>query len=247
MNEGKQLPVDDALFRQQFSLSRPEWRKDSRAFTFEYNQRGHQVYRVLEVSAATGVVRPLVEEQSTTFIDYSGKRYRYDLRDGKEMIWASERDGWNHLYLFDGVTGAVKSQITKGEWVVRNVVVVDEGKRTIVFAASGKTPGQDPYFVQYYRVNLDGTNLTALTTEDANHVATFSPNYQYFVDSYSRVDMPPVTVLRSAADGSVLMNLEKADIVGMAESGLANARRVHGQRARRQNRHLGYHRPPNEF
>ncbi|WP_020604977.1 S9 family peptidase [Spirosoma spitsbergense] len=219
VNEGKQLPVDDALFREQFSLSRMEWRKDSRAFTFEYNQRGHQVYRVLEVSAATGLVRPLVEEQSKTFIDYSGKRYRYDLRDGKEMIWASERDGWNHLYLYDTRTGAIKAQITKGYWVVRNVVVVDEGKRTVVFAASGKTPGQDPYFVHYYRVNFDGTNLTALTTEDANHVATFSPNYQYFVDSYSRVDMPPITVLRSATDGSVLMTLETADISEWQKAG----------------------------
>lgn len=210
--EGKQLPVDDALFTQQFSLSRLEWRKDSRAFTVEYNQRGHQVYRVLEVSATTGAVRPLVDEQSKTFIDYSGKRYRHDLADGNEMIWASERDGWNHLYLIDGGTGRVKKQLTKGEWVVRNVVKVDEASRTILFAASGKTPGQDPYFTQYYRVNLDGTGLVALTTEDANHTATFSPDFQTFVDTYSRVDMPPVTVLRSAADGSVLMTLEKADI-----------------------------------
>ncbi|MBO0949774.1 S9 family peptidase [Fibrella forsythiae] len=219
VDEGKQIPVDDALFNQQFSLSRLEWRKDSRAFTFEYNQRGHQVYRVLEVSAATGAVRPLVEERSNTFIDYSGKRYRFDLADGKEMVWASERDGWNHLYLIDGATGKVKKQLTKGEWVVRNVVTVDTASRTILFAASGKTPGQDPYFTQYYRVNLDGTNLTALTTEDANHVATFAPDFKTFVDSYSRVDMPPVTVLRSATDGSVLVNLEKADISEWQKAG----------------------------
>ncbi|WP_375443811.1 DPP IV N-terminal domain-containing protein [uncultured Fibrella sp.] len=219
VEEGKQIPVDDALFNQQYSLSRLEWRKDSRAFTFEYNQRGHQVYRVLEVSAATGAVRPLVEERSNTFIDYSGKRYRFDLADGKEMVWASERDGWNHLYLIDGITGKVKKQLTKGEWVVRNVVNVDTASRTILFAASGKTPGQDPYFTQYYRVSLDGTNLTALTTEDANHVATFAPDFNTFVDSYSRVDMPPVTVLRSATDGAVLLNLEKADISEWQKAG----------------------------
>ncbi len=212
LDENKQIPIDDALFNQQFSLSRLEWRKDSRAFTFEYNQRGHQVYRVLEVAATTGAIRPLVEEESKTFIDYSGKRYRSDLADGKEIVWASERDGWNHLYLIDGMTGKVKKQLTRGEWVVRNVVNVDTARRTVLFAASGKVPGQDPYFIQYYRVNLDGTGLVALTTEDANHTATFSPDFQTFVDSYSRVDMPPVTVLRSATDGSVLMNLEKADI-----------------------------------
>lgn len=219
LDEGRQIPVDDALFNQQFSLSRLEWRKDSRAFTFEYNQRGHQVYRVLEVNAVTGIVRPLVEEQSKTFIDYSGKRYRYDVADGKEMVWASERDGWNHLYLIDGATGKVKKQLTKGEWVIRNVVNVDTASRTVLFAASGKVPGQDPYFIQYYRVNLDGTGLVALTTEDANHTATFSPDFQTFIDSYSRVDMPPVTVLRSATDGSVLMNLEKADITDWQKAG----------------------------
>lgn len=221
------VPVDDALFNQQFSLNSLHWRDDSRAFTFEYNQRGHQVYRVLEVNAvpgtatgtAPGTVRPLIEEQNRTFIDYSGKRYRHDVADGKEIIWASERDGWNHLYLYDGLTGKVKKQIIKGDWLVREVVNVDEAKRTILFAASGKNADQDPYLIQYYRVNFDGTGLTALTTENANHVARFSSDFQYFVDTYSRVDLPPTTVLRSATDGSVLMELEKADIGNWQQAG----------------------------
>lgn len=219
VDEQKQLPVDDALFNHQYGLSRSEWRKDSRAFTFEYNQRGHQVYRVLEINAATGAVRALVEEQSKTFIDYSGKRYRYDAADGKEIIWASERDGWNHLYLYDGLTGKIKKQITKGEWVVRNVVNVDEEKRSITFAASGMNPQQDPYFVQYYRINFDGTGLTALTSENANHTGYFSTDKKYFVDTYSRVDLPQLTVLRSAVDGSVVMELEKADISEWQKAG----------------------------
>jgi len=212
LDRKKQIPVDTTLFSQQFSLDNLEWRADSRAFTFEYNQRGHQVYRVLEVDATTGAVRPLIEEQSPTFIDYSGKRFRHDVADGKEIIWASERDGWNHLYLIDGSTGKVKKQITKGEWLVREVVYVDNTKRDIVFAASGKVAGQDPYLIQYYRVNFDGSGLTALTTENANHVVRFSPHFQYFVDTYSRVDLPPVTVLRSKKDGAVLMELERADL-----------------------------------
>ncbi|GAA4460413.1 S9 family peptidase [Nibrella saemangeumensis] len=215
----KQLPVDNAMFSHQYSLSRPEWRKDSRALTFEYNQRGHQVYRVLEINSTTGTVRPLVEEVSKTFIDYSGKRYRYDVADGKEIIWASERDGWNHLYLYDGLTGKVKKQITKGEWVVRNVIKVDEDKRTILFAASGKNPDQDPYFLHYYRINFDGTGLTALTAENANHLVSFSPDYQTFIDTYSRIDMPSTTVLRSAVDGNMLMELEKADVTDLQKSG----------------------------
>lgn len=219
VEEKKHLPIDDALFAQQYSLSRVDWRKDSRAFTFEYNQRGHQVYRVLEVDATEGTTRPLIEEKSPTFIDYSGKRYRQDVAEGKEIIWASERDGWNHLYLYDGTTGKVKNQITQGTWVVRSVVQVDEKKRTILFAAGGVNPEQDPYFVQYYRINFDGTGLTGLTTENANHAATFSPDFTYFVDSYSRVDLLPVTVLRRSSDGSVVMELEKADASEWAKAG----------------------------
>jgi len=161
----------------------------------------------------------LINEQSKTFIDYSGKKYRYDIADGKELIWASERDGWNHLYLYDGTTGVVKNQITKGDWAVRKVVQVDEGKRQLVFAASGKEKGQDPYLVQYYRVNFDGTALRALTKEDANHEGVFSPDSSAFVDQYSRIDSPPVTVIRSAADGKVLMELEKADVKSLLTTG----------------------------
>ncbi|QCR24964.1 S9 family peptidase [Pontibacter sp. SGAir0037] len=219
IEDKKQLKVDASLLEDQYNLTYPVWRKDSRGFTFEYNQRGHQAYRVLEVEASTGKVKELISEESKTFIDYSGKKYRYDVADGKEIIWASEREGWNHLYLYDGTTGKVKSQITKGEWVVRRVVHVDELKRKIILEGSGKEQGQDPYLIQYYSVNFDGTGLTALTTEDANHKAAFSPDFTYFVDTYSKVDLPPTTVLRTAADGKIVMELEQADATALLAAG----------------------------
>ncbi|HEY1164300.1 MAG TPA: DPP IV N-terminal domain-containing protein [Chitinophaga sp.] len=214
----KHISLDPSLFNQQYSLTDLSWRKDSHAFTFEYNQRGHQLYRVLEADATTGAIKVLVEEKSPTFIDYSSKQYRYDVNDGKESIWASERDGWNHLYLYDGKTGQVKNQITKGEWVVRNVIKVDEKARTIIFAGSGRESGQDPYLLQYYKTDFEGKHLQALTSENAQHTGKFSNDYQYFTDTYSRVDMPPVTVLRDA-NGKVVMELEKADINALQQSG----------------------------
>ena len=97
--------------------------------------------------------------RAKTFIDYSGKFYCDYLDDTHEIIWMSERDGWNHLYLYDAKTGEVKNQITKGEWVVRSVDYVDGKKRQIWFQAGGIVPGQDPYYIQYCRVNFDGTGL----------------------------------------------------------------------------------------
>jgi len=215
----KASQIDSALFSSQFELSDIEWRKDSRAFTFEYNQRGHQVYRIIEVDAATGAPRAVVTEEPKTFFDYSGKRYRYDVADGKEVVWMSERDGWNHLYLYDGATGKVKNQITKGEWVVRGVDVVDEDARKIWFRAGGMNPGHDPYFIHYYSINFDGTGLTAYTQENATHSGTISSDKMYYTDTYSRVDLAPVLELRKIADKSLVLTVEKTDISGLVKAG----------------------------
>jgi hypothetical protein len=101
----KHIAISTELFQEQYFLGRFEWKDDNSGFTFEYNQRGHQVYRVLEVNANDGKVKALVEETSPTFIEYSAKKYRYDVKNSQEIIWTSERDGWNHLYLYDAKTG----------------------------------------------------------------------------------------------------------------------------------------------
>ena len=211
--------VDNTLFSNAYDLSRLQWRKNNATVTFEYNQRGHQVYRVIEIDGATGKARAVISEEAKTFFCYSGKKFRRDVADGKEMIWMSERDGWNHLYLYDGATGTVKNQITKGSWPVRSVVQVDEEKRQIWFSASGMYPGKDPYFVHYYRIDFDGTGLTALTTADANHTASFSPDLKYYVDTYSRVDAAPISELHRTSDRSLVMELEKADIAALVKAG----------------------------
>lgn len=215
----KQVNVDNTLFPNPYDLGNFAWRQDSRAFTFEYNQRGHQVYRVIEVDATTGAARAVISEECATFFCYSSKKYRYDLADGKEIIWMSERDGWNHLYLYNGETGQVKNQITKGEWVVRSVEKVDEERRQVWFLGSGMYPGKDPYFLHLYRVNLDGTGLEALTEVDANHVVSLSADLKYYVDLYSRVDLAPVMQLRRSEDKKVIMELEKADISELKKAG----------------------------
>ncbi len=214
----KQLFVDNALFPNAYDVSRLEWRKDSTALTFEYNERGHQLYRVLSIDAATAATRVVIAEEAKTFFCYSGKRFRQDLGDGAETVWMSERDGWNHLYLYDGKTGAVKNQITKGDWVVRSVLQVDEKARQVYFSASGMYAGKDPYFVHYYRINLDGTGLTAFTKADANHNVVFSSDSKYYLDTYSRVDVPPVLELGTVGDAQG-HELERGDITALVKAG----------------------------
>jgi dipeptidyl aminopeptidase/acylaminoacyl peptidase len=213
------IAVDNDLFTNAYDVTRLTWRKDSSAVTFEYNQRGHQLYRVVEIDAATGKTRAVITEEPKTFFCYSGKKFRHDVEDGKEIIWMSERDGWNHLFMYDGVTGKVKHQITKGEWVVRGVQQVDEQARQIIFSASGTAASKDPYFVHYYKINFDGSGLTPLTTVDANHNAVFSSDFTYYVDTYSRVDMAPVAELRRTADAGLVMELERADITALTKAG----------------------------
>lgn len=215
----KHIPIPTDEFSHQFGLNNIEWREDSRAFTFEYNQRGHQAYKVIEVDASTGNLKVLVNETSDTFIDYSSKKYRYDVADGKEIIWTSERDGWNHIYLYDGQTGKVKKQLTSGKWVVRKVLHVDEENREVYFTASGMDKGQDPYFLHYCKVDFNGNNFTRFTKENGNHKVTFSNDYAYYVDQYSRVDAPPITLLKSSKNAKTVMELQKADHSALLEEG----------------------------
>jgi dipeptidyl aminopeptidase/acylaminoacyl peptidase len=236
MDSKQELPIDNALFSNPYEMLPFAWWSDSRAVTFEYNQRGHHVYRVIEADAASGNARTLIEESSPTFVNYEplspnqydhGKYFRKDIADGKEIVWASERDGWEHLYLFDGHTGQLKQQITKGDWVVRAVDRVDEETRQIYFEASGMDPDEDPYYVHAYRIGFDGKGLTALSPILANHELRYSPDGKYFVDTYSRLDLPPVMELRRSSDGSLAMTLDTADATALRAAGWQPAEPFH--------------------
>lgn len=217
----QQIPVSNLNYADQYNLDNIQWSNDSKSFSFEYNQRGHQVYQVISIDAETGEETIIINETSKTFIDYSSKRYRYDLKEEQQIIWASERDGWNHLYLINAESGNLIRQITKGNWVVRGVLHVDEKNKKILFEGSGMNPDEDPYFVHYYWINFDGSGLLDLTPEKLNHKAVFATKFDqpYFIDTYSTVSDAPVTVMRDFLTGEIKMDIEKADISKLMEAG----------------------------
>ena len=196
-----------------------EWSADNSKVAFVSTSRDHKSAKLRVADAATGAIRDVLEENVQTQYE-SGQgavNWRF-LPASNEVIWYSERDGWGHLYLYDLTTGQLKNQITKGDWVVWRVLKVDDEKRTLYFVAGGRETGRDPYFGHFYRVGMDGKNLALLTPEDANHDITLSPAGNYFIDTYSKPDVAPVTVLRDLS-GKLVSNLEKTDVSRLVAAG----------------------------
>jgi dipeptidyl aminopeptidase/acylaminoacyl peptidase len=200
------------------------WMGDQRHFAYVKVDRGHQRYRVIEVDSQIGGLRNIIDEKTSTFIwtahtENLGLKYVNWLEKSEEMIYVSERDGWRHLYLVGTRDGKITTQITKGDYVVRGIDRIDEDSRQIWFRASGRNPNQDPYFVHFYRVNFDGSGLVALTAGNGNHAIQYSPDRKYIIDTYSRVDAPPVHELRRVSDCELVVKFEEADISELLATG----------------------------
>ena len=269
---GRAVTPAPELIANQYDLSRPEWCADSHAIRFEYNQRGHHLYRVYEMTVG-GNVRTLIEEREEKYVRYSNN-FRQNLHGDSLILWLSERDGFPHLYLFDttspaqgkkgrthassasksstssasklnassaskssasspsrasgwvgGVFAASSSecpsrQLTSGAFCVRRVLRVNEERGLLYFTANGRNPGEDPYHIHYYRINLDGTGLVDLTPEPANHNARFNEDFSALIDTYSTQDTPPTTVVRSLSGKSfAAQTLATSDISDLKAAG----------------------------
>ena len=193
---GRTIAFDVPDVEIQYDLNRIQWEKNNREFTFHFNKRGHQQYFIYAADTQTGQLRTVVNETSATFVYYNAL-YNYRFKDTNDLLWISERDGWRHLYLYDVASGKVKKQLTKGEWVVKRVVRVDEENNTVLFVGIGRTPGEDPYLEKYYLLNINSGKIACLTPENAFHKVTFSSDYKFMVDYYSRADQVPVLVVRA--------------------------------------------------
>lgn len=200
------------------TLDDVDWNGDATQVAFVSTSRDHKDEKVRIADAETGAVREVFEEKVPTQYE-SGRRtidWRY-LAKSNEIIWYSERDNWGHLYLYDAKTGQLKNQITKGDWLVSSLLKVDEKKRLLYFTVAGRE-SENPYFNQLYRIDFDGKRLELLTPEAGNHTITFSPSEDYFIDTYSKPEVAPVSVLRNL-EGKVIVPLEKTDISRLVATG----------------------------
>ena len=217
VKSGNQVVADAHLIENQYELEWMQWTEDGSAVTMEYNQRSHHLYQLLSMDANSGTLRTIVEERSDKFVNYP-RIWRQFIKGGKQLLWTSERDNWNHIYLYDVAKAQPVKQITKGSWCVREVLNVDEKNGVILFSASGVNPSEDPYNIHYYKIGLDGRHMTDLTPEPANHSAQFSADFRFLADTYSTPSQAPVTTLRNA-DGSLLKTIAKADISKLLRNG----------------------------
>jgi dipeptidyl aminopeptidase/acylaminoacyl peptidase len=197
------------------SMNDYDWSPDGSRLALASVSRDHKQVWLRVADTATGQVRTVFDEKVATQFESRGWQVLWSTN---EAIWHSERDNWGQLYLYDLASGKLKNQITTGEGPVMQIVRVDETARTVLFGANGREQEQDPYYLRFYRVGLDGKNPIALTPGSATHAMQLSPSGKYFVDTYSSPQSPPAVVLRDAAGGEVLQ-LARTDISKLQSAG----------------------------
>lgn len=240
LRTGKQIRVDQppviAPAEGPIAMRYVSWSADGRKAHLIQVDRSYRTMSFTEIDAQSGRARVLRSETET--VNYLPAHTLPDpplaraLANG-DFIWPSERSGALHLYRYDGRTGALKNALTSGSWMVREIIRIDEAAGTLYFSAIGAEDSANPYYRAIWRVKLDGTGLTRLTREDADHevrvpadaasatafgqappapeTAGFSPDGAYFVDSYSTPTQPSVTLIRDAR-GSRILDMETATL-----------------------------------
>jgi dipeptidyl aminopeptidase/acylaminoacyl peptidase len=188
-----------------------QWNKEGTKFAFVSGSRDHKIAHLQIADASTGAVESIHKEEVATYYESGVDSENWNvLFDSNEFVWYSEKSNWGHLYLYDLTTKKLKNQITKGDWLVKETINIDEKNRQIYFKAGGKEQG-NPYHNYYYKINFDGSNLINLTPSKGTHTATFSSDYSIIIDTYSTITNPPISVLRNG-NGEKIMDLETADI-----------------------------------
>lgn len=192
------------------------WAPDSKSLFGTYLHRGFKAFDHIEIDAESKKFRKVYSESSPTHINNNNIFRRLD---NGQFILGTEKSGWNQLYLMDWKSGELINRITNGDFVVKNLLKIDEENQILYFEASGKEKDINPYYSFLYKVNFDGSNLELLTPEKANHEISYSHDGKYFVDNYSTVNQATVSVVRELETGKIIQKISKADISNLLKKG----------------------------
>ncbi|MFK7851374.1 MAG: prolyl oligopeptidase family serine peptidase [Akkermansiaceae bacterium] len=218
-DDRKPLALSPELAKHPFQIPKIHWHRDSKTLTARFIERGFGALKIIEINAETRKQRILISEQSEKFVYVYGNTYCRFLTNGEEILWLSQQTGFNHLYLVNRRTGETIRPLTSGEWVVREVMEVDEKARTVLASVSGIDPEQDPYYLHYVRICLDTGSITRLTESNGTHEIFLQPKGTAYIAKWSRVDQPPIFELRNWADGKRIATLPEPDLTNLRESG----------------------------
>lgn len=229
-----------------FYQSAFHWSPDGKRAWGLATTRAARDIALVEIDLASGATRFVVREATPVWGRFNAFIYQPPniriLEKSGEALWFSERDGWGQLYLYDLASGKLKRRLTTGKRTVRDVIGVDEARRRLFFTAGGTDADPDPYQIKLYSLSLNGGTPRLLTPEAGVHLvartpigngvpgtpvtAGLSPDGNWIVQSWSILDQPPVTVLRSAADGRIVRTLETADVSRITAAGWRAPTRV---------------------
>jgi dipeptidyl aminopeptidase/acylaminoacyl peptidase len=195
-----------------------QWSDDSSKLAFISTSRDHKEAHLQIADSKTGDVFSLFKENVKTYYESGVRAENWKvLFDSNEFIWYSEKDNWGHLYLYDLSTKKLKNRITSGNWLVRKIMHIDYINREIIFTAGGREKG-NPYHIYLYKINFDGNKLICLTPERGSHSISSSPNWNYFVTTYSTTNTSPISILKDR-NGKNLLQLASSNTDELIKNG----------------------------
>jgi dipeptidyl-peptidase-4 len=182
-----------------FYIARMEWTNDANVLSAQVLNRHQDNLDLLFIDGTTGTAKVVLNEKDKAYVDVTDNLTF--LKDNS-FIWTSEKDGYHHIYLYDK-TGKLKNQVTKGNWEVTAYYGFDEKTKTVFY----QSVENGSIVRDVYRIGLDGKNKVKLSQQIGTNAATFSPNFQYFINSYSSASQPPVYSLNNAKDGKPIQSI----------------------------------------
>lgn len=216
---GPEVEVD---FLTPLHARRAWWSRDGRTVWWVSAERGARALRLHRSDATTGLTEVVLTERTTTHLDlqpvFGATPQVRVLEVRQQLVWSSDRDGHRHLYLHDLTDGTCLRQLTTGDWVVRDIVGVDDDSDSLLVAGSGRERDWNPYFRALYRVPLSGGDPELLTPEEGDHQVTWHQEAAVLVDTWSTFGSVPLTVLRRP-NGEVALELERADVTPLLAGG----------------------------